>query len=78
MNEFTVNIIRHIGVIAEKPNGWRKEVNLASWNGATPKLDIRDWSPDHEKMGRGLTFTEDEARELAKILTNLVKGDNII
>ena len=41
---------------------------MVSWNGRTPKLDIRDWSPDHEKMGKGITLTKDEAEKLAELI----------
>jgi hypothetical protein len=68
MADITFAIIKHIGVINTSPKGWTTEVNLISWNGATPKLDIRDWAPDHAKMGKGITLTESEAKELAKAL----------
>ena len=68
MAEIKYEIIKHIGVISEGSKGWKKEVNLISWNDATPKYDIRDWSEDHTKMGKGITLTADEARELAQLL----------
>ena len=49
-------------------NGWRKELNKISWNGAAPKYDIRDWAPNHEKMGKGCTLTEEEAKALKALL----------
>lgn len=65
-----VKITASIGTIG-KPSmvGWQKEINMVSWNRREPKYDIRDWAPDHDKMGKGITLTESEARELAKILT---------
>lgn len=48
--------------------GWRKELNKISWNGAEPKYDIRDWAPDREKMGKGVTLTEEEALKLKELL----------
>jgi len=66
----TFEIIEELGVLSENAKGWRKELNLVSWNGAKPKYDIRDWSPDHEKMGKGITLSEEEARELKEILGN--------
>ncbi|WP_066187291.1 MULTISPECIES: YdbC family protein [Gracilibacillus] len=53
-------IIQQIAVLSESASGWHKEVNLISWNDRSPKYDIRDWSPDHEKMGKGVTLTEEE------------------
>lgn len=66
----TFEIIEELGVLSENAKGWRKELNLVSWNGAKPKYDIRDWSPDHEKMGKGITLSEEEAKELKEILGN--------
>ena len=60
--------IEEIGVISEGARGWRKELNLVSWNGAAPKYDLRDWAPAHEKMGKGVTLTKDEAKALAALL----------
>lgn len=68
MNAVTFEIARHIGVLFEKRNGWKKEVNLVSWNGGDPKIDIREWDETHTKMSRGLTFTQDEAMKLADLL----------
>lgn len=49
MADIKFEIIEHIGAISENKSGWKKELNLVSWNGANPKYDIRDWSPEHEK-----------------------------
>lgn len=61
-------IIEEIGVLSENARGWRKELNKVSWNGRPPKYDIRDWSEDHEKMGKGITLTDKEAEVLKKLL----------
>lgn len=61
-------IVRTVGVVSESASGWRKELNLISWNDAAPKYDLRDWSPDHEKMGKGITLTAEEARALCELL----------
>jgi hypothetical protein len=63
------DIHRGYGVLSEEKSGWRKELNLVSWGGRQPKLDIRDWSPDHEKMGKGITLTPEEAAKLRELLT---------
>ena len=59
----------------ESAKGWTKEVNLISWNGAAPKYDIRDWAPEHEKMGKGITLTKEEVQELYKILAKIVSDE---
>ena len=68
MSEIKYEIIEKLGILSESTKGWTKELNLISWNGSTPKYDIRDWSPDHEKMGKGITLTEEEARNLLGLL----------
>ena len=67
-DEITVDIKEHIVVIARGATGWTKEVNIVSWTGGLPKVDIRDWDPNHERMTRGITLLETEAEELAKVL----------
>ncbi len=74
MAEISFDIVKHFGVISEEKGGWKKELNMVSWNGRTPKLDIRDWAPDHEKMGKGITLTQDEAGKLAELLAGALVG----
>lgn len=71
--EVTYSIIERIAVLTDGNNGWRKEVNLVSWNGGPAKIDIRDWSPDHERMTRGITLPEDAAEKLAVALAERYK-----
>ncbi len=61
-------IKKEIGVLSESTKGWRKELNLISWNDAAPKYDLRDWDPEHEKMGKGVTLTEEELQKLKELL----------
>lgn len=68
MADIQFEIAEELGVLSESAKGWTKEVNLVSWNGAAPKYDIRDWAPGHEKMGKGVTLTEEEAKKLGEIL----------
>jgi hypothetical protein len=71
MTDFTYDIQKELGVLSEGSKGWTKEFNLVSWNGRAPKYDIRDWSQGHEKMGKGITLTSDEAKALRDILNKL-------
>lgn len=68
MSEFQYEIVEHIGVLSESPKGWRKELNIISWNGKPSKYDIRDWAPEHEKMGKGVTLSEEEMAKLKELL----------
>lgn len=73
--EITKEIVEHLGVITSTIRGrkegdtWQKEVNIVSWNGGIPKVDIRDWDEDHDRCGKGITLSKDEAREVMEILT---------
>ena len=60
MAEFTFEIVEELLVLSENDKGWTKELNRVSFNRAEPKYDIRTWSPDHTKMGKGITLTNDE------------------
>jgi len=73
MADISFEIVKHFGVISEEKGGWKKELNLVSWNGRNAKLDIRDWSPGHEKMGKGITLTPDEAGKLVELLNSVPK-----
>ncbi len=66
--DFKYDIVEEIGVLSENAKGWRKEINLISWNGAASKYDIREWAPDHEKMGKGITLTKEELEALKKLI----------
>ena len=71
MADIKYDIIETIGVLSENYKGWTKELNLISWNGADAKFDLRDWAPGHEKMGKGITFTKEEALKLKELLEDI-------
>ncbi|MCM3569306.1 YdbC family protein [Neobacillus mesonae] len=71
MADIKFEIHKTIAVLSESQKGWKKELNLISWNGREPKYDIRDWSENHEKMGKGLTLTKDELIRLKEAI-NLI------
>ena len=68
MPEIKYEIVENLGVLSETEKGWQKELNLISWNDRPAKYDLRDWSPNHEKMGKGITLTNDEIAKLKEIL----------
>lgn len=70
-DDFSFSIEKHIGVISQGKGGWQVELNLVSWSGREPKYDIRSWSPDHQKMGKGITMTRDELKSLAQIIETI-------
>lgn len=70
MAEIKFEIVKEIAVLSESPKGWRKELNLISWNDREPKFDIRDWAPNHEKMGKGITLSDEELKQLKEALNS--------
>ncbi len=69
--EITYEIVEHIGVISSSPKGWNREVNIVRWNNGNPKLDVRDWAPDHTKMGKGISLKNEEIALLKALLDDL-------
>lgn len=68
MAEFKYEVVEKIAVLSESSKGWTKELNLISWNDRDPKYDIREWSPDGSKMGKGITLSDEEVAILKKAL----------
>lgn len=74
MDKVKFEIKESYGVLTANPGKWRKEFNLVSWNGAEPRFDIRQWSPDHESMGKGISLSREEAVTLYQFLHGLFGG----
>ena len=68
MADIKFEILKHFGIISADEKNWKKELNLVSWNDREPKLDVRDWAPGRERMGKGITLTTEEAAKLAELL----------
>ena len=68
MADFQYEIVEELGVLSTSSKGWTKELNKISWNGGAPKYDIRDWAPEHEKMGKGVTLNDEEFAALKELL----------
>ncbi len=73
MAEIKYEIVEKIGVLSTTEKGWSKELNLISWNDREPKYDLRDWNETHEKMGKGITLTQDELNKLKETLQKYQK-----
>jgi hypothetical protein len=76
-DEIECDIIEFYGVFSRAASqgakSWNKEINLVSWNGRPAKIDIRSWQKDHEKCGKGIALTWEEAEELAKLLREVLR-----
>jgi hypothetical protein len=71
MADIKFEIKETVGEISESPKGWKKELNIISWNDKEAKYDIREWSPEHDKMGKGVTLSVEELKNLRDILNKL-------
>ena len=70
-DEFSYEITQKYGVLSTSKSGWTMELNSVAWNGRSPKYDLRSWSPDHEKMGKGVTLTTEEVTALKALLDSI-------
>lgn len=77
MAELRYEITEHLGILSENAKGWTKELNKVSWNDREPKYDLREWSPDHTRMGKGITLTEEDIDMLRRILNGEEIEDDI-
>lgn len=71
MSEIKYEIIKKIGVLSMSASGWAKEVNLISWNDRDAKYDIREWSPDRERRGKGVILSKTELLALKELLNTI-------
>lgn len=67
--DFSYKIVERVAVLSQSGET-SKELNLVSYNGASPKWDIRSWrrTDGEEKLLKGLTLSQDEARALKQAL----------
>lgn len=76
--DFTNEIVKHVGTYRiNMKTGWTGELNMVSWNGRESKLEIREWNPEHDKCGRGMTFTPNEGRRLYELLKDVYGEDEV-
>ena len=69
-DDFSFKIVKELGVLSTTKTGWHLELNIVDWNNRGEKYDIRNWSPDHQKMGKGVTLTKGEVVKLRELLSN--------
>ena len=71
MAEIKYEIIKKIGVLSTSDSGWTKELNYMSWNEQEPKYDLRDWSPDRKRRGKGVTLSKEELMALKELINTI-------
>lgn len=73
MADIKYEITQKLGVLSVSRTGWSKEVNMVAWNGRNARLDLREWSQQHDKMSKGVTLSKEEAMELFRILKEVLE-----
>ena len=71
MSDIKYEIVKKVGILSKSASGWAKELNLISWNDREPKYDLRDWSADGQKMGKGVTLSREELTALKELLNSM-------
>lgn len=76
--EIVFEITEHIGIIGKNnSSGWKRELNLVSWNGNPAKYDMRDWDEEHKMMSRGITLTKEEVKILFDLLRESFNEEDV-
>ena len=70
-DQFKFEIVKNIAVLSTDRSGWTKEINLVSFNDAPPQYDIRSWDPEHQKMGKGVSLSREEMKEMLDALADI-------
>lgn len=71
--ELKYEVIEKIGTL-DSDSKMPKELRVISWNGGTPKYDIRGWGVNEngeETMTKGITFDAEELQSLYNILAEM-------
>lgn len=72
------DIKKRLGVVSRARNGWTKEMNLVAWNDGEPRYELRSWSPDHSRMGKGISLSLVEMGSLKKILEDVISSVTVV
>lgn len=71
MADFSFEVLEDHGILSTKSKGWNRHLTTTQWGDHPPKYDIRDWSPGFEKMGKGISLSQDELRQLRDLLNQM-------
>lgn len=73
--EFSYQITQKVAVLSQSSDGrYTTEENYISYNGGKPKLDIRKWDRQNDKMFKGISLNDSEAEALKAALVQGVKA----
>ena len=77
MPDIKYEITEHLAVLSTSSRGWSKELNLVSWNDRPAKYDLREWAPDHSRMGKGITLTYEEMQAVCDAFTDFAENEEL-
>lgn len=72
MANFKYEITERIAILSESGK-WTKELNMVSWNNRPPKYDLRSWNHGEGKIGRGITLTFEEIKNLKEVFDAIIE-----
>lgn len=72
--EHKFTIYKHIADLSAPNNGRIKELNYIAWDDREPVYDIRTWTKDHSRYGKGVTLTQNEMETLRAVLSEAEDG----
>lgn len=75
MADLKFEILQEFGTLSTSKSGWELQLNFVQWGDNQPKFDLRTWSPDHKKMGKGLTLNHDEIVKLSAVLEDVLNAE---
>lgn len=70
MADVSFEIIQNLGVL-NSDGKWKKELNIVKWGDNEPKFDLRSWSEDHAKFGKGISLSAEELQSLKDLLNTI-------
>ena len=67
--DFTYEVIEDFGTLSENGD-WSKRLRKVKWGENAETFDVRSWneSGDKVKISKGITFTGEELKVLAKLI----------
>ncbi|WP_419155444.1 YdbC family protein [Weissella minor] len=77
MADLKFNILEEFGTLSTSKSGWELQLNFVQWGDNQPKFDLRTWSPDHKKMGKGLTLNHDELVNLQDAIEKVLAPEQV-
>ena len=70
--DLNFKIVKSLGVVGEPTKtGWTTELNVVTWFDKEPVYDIRAWSPEHTRCGKGISLNANTLKDLQNLLNSV-------